>query len=80
LRNKECIENITCFTEEKVTLNSALRLAKGKEQAISHKFCFAVNSGKCSSSKFISRKASWHQDDFCPAWKIQFEKHLNQGV
>ena len=70
LRDKGCIEKITCFDEESRTLDANLILARGKEQTISHKFCFAVNTGKCSSSDFSTRESSWRQEDFCPDWRI----------
>lgn len=70
LRNQGCIENITCFEEESRTLDSNLRLARGKEQTISHKFCIAINTGKCSKVHFHPRKSSWKSNDFCTQWEI----------
>ena len=74
LRNQGCIKNITCFEEESRTLNSNLRLARGKEQTVSHKFCIAINTGKCSKVQFPPRKSSWENTyDFCTQWKISHE-------
>ena len=64
-----CIKNIVCFGEEETLLDSKLYLAGGKEQKVSHKFCFATNTGKCSIKKgtpFIRNQ--WQKEDFCPEW------------
>ena len=72
LYNKQCIEKIACFDEESRVLDANFVLARGKEQIISHKFCFAVNTGKCSSSNLSARESSWHPDDFCPEWRTVY--------
>lgn len=68
---KGCIENVVCFQEKERMLDGKLVLAKGREQKISHKFCFAVNTGKCGNKKHAAvRRSSWHKDDFCPEWML----------
>lgn len=71
LFKKGCIENISCFEEESRTLDGSLRLARGKEQTISHRFCFATNTGKCGQSTHQATKSSsWQKEDFCQAWMV----------
>lgn len=78
LLKKGCIENITCFEEQSRTLVGSLRLAKGKEQTISHQFCFASNTGKCGEkSRQPARLNSWRVEDFCPSWMISHPSVLS---
>lgn len=67
-----CIENIACFEEEERILDANFHLARGREQTISHKFCFAANTGTCGRSNTHAPVTStWHKNDFCPNWMIQ---------
>ena len=68
LLDKGCIKNTICFQEEKRILDVDLVFAKRQEQ-ITHKFCFAVNTGTCSASNIAgSVPVTWDKDDFCSNW------------
>jgi hypothetical protein len=70
LIKRGCIENITCFEEQVRTLDGNLRLARGKEQTISHKFCLAASTGKCGAkTPRGAQLSSWQKEDFCHEWK-----------
>ena len=76
LQKGGCIEDIVCFGEEKRKLSADLHLAKGREQTISHQFCFARSTGKCASDialkqQKVALSRQWHQDDFCQSWKLK---------
>ena len=51
LQKNDCITNTICFGEEERILSADLFLAKGQEQTISHKFCFAVSTGACGTQR-----------------------------
>ena len=71
LLEKDCIENVVCFEEEETIINSKLYLARGKEQKIKHEFCFATNTGQCSSKDDNDKHDSttnWSKDSFCQDW------------
>lgn len=71
LHSRGCISDIVCFEDEEKTIDADLHLARGKESNITHKFCFAQNTGTCGSSKKRGTFTSfWHSDDFCPDWMI----------
>ncbi len=50
LRDDGCITDITCFSENSMTLDRSFVFAAEKTK-ISHKFCFAVVTGACHYSK-----------------------------
>ena len=58
LRKSHCIKNIACYEEKEATLNKNLVLGE-KGKVISHKFCFAVTTGKCSRLKATSKGGYW---------------------
>lgn len=70
LRKQHCISNIVCFEDEEIELDKNLHLARGKQQRIAHKFCFAVNTGNCTKKKRPAARSSWKKDDFCPGWML----------
>ncbi len=74
LKKGGCIDDIVCFIEEETTISADLYLAQGREQSISHQFCFARNTGTCASGKKIPVVGSprqWHKDDLCQSWMIE---------
>mmetsp|Transcript_2119 Transcript_2119/g.2853 ORF Transcript_2119/g.2853 Transcript_2119/m.2853 type:complete len:240 (+) Transcript_2119:709-1428(+) len=77
LRKSNCIKNITCYEEKETTLNKNLVLGE-KGKAISHKFCFAVTTGKCSKLKALSKggygkipTSVKHFKELCPSAVIE---------
>eukprot|EP00571_Detonula_confervacea_P000538 CAMPEP_0172318456 /NCGR_PEP_ID=MMETSP1058-20130122/34927_1 /TAXON_ID=83371 /ORGANISM="Detonula confervacea, Strain CCMP 353" /LENGTH=1694 /DNA_ID=CAMNT_0013033295 /DNA_START=295 /DNA_END=5379 /DNA_ORIENTATION=+ len=72
LLQNNCIGNVFCFREEEMILDSKLHLARGREQRISHQFCFAVNTGTCGTESKMQATvvSTWLKDDFCPTWRI----------
>ena len=80
LRKNSCIDNIVCFEEESRTLEGNLHLARGREQTISHKFCFAVNTGTCENKKKqLAVASSWRKDGFCSEWMHSPPPHVNNA-
>lgn len=77
LKKGGCIDDIACFTEEETKISADLYLAKGREQSISHQFCFARNTGNCtggnvaSMGQVVSSSRKWHKDDLCQNWMIE---------
>mmetsp|Transcript_27789 Transcript_27789/g.47000 ORF Transcript_27789/g.47000 Transcript_27789/m.47000 type:complete len:563 (-) Transcript_27789:166-1854(-) len=85
LQKNECIEDIVCFGEEKRKLSADLYLANGREQTISHQFCFARNTGNCGSERIVaskgqkvaskvqrqSKRRQWRTGDFCNSWMLK---------
>ena len=73
LTRKKCISKTVCFQEEERILDENLHLANGREQKITHKFCFAASTGLCSDGKGIdTAAASWDAEDFCPNWRVEW--------
>ena len=78
LHKQSCIDKIACFQDEEVMIDQILNLVrKGLEQEIrehkiTHKFCFAVNTGACGGKRNTQANArsAWHKDDFCPDWML----------
>jgi hypothetical protein len=75
LQKNDCIANTVCFGEEERILSADLFLAKGREQTISHKFCFAVSTGACGidkkKGKRINLPNKLDKSDFCPSWIVE---------
>lgn len=77
LKKGGCIDDIACFAEEETKISADLYLAKGREQSITHQFCFARNTGNCTSGNVASRRQvvssshQWHKDDLCQSWMIE---------
>ncbi len=77
LKKGGCIEDITCFGEEETKISADLYLAKGREQTISHQFCFARNTGNCASGnvaamgQVVGSSRPWQKDEFCQSWMLE---------
>lgn len=75
LQKNDCIANTVCFGEEERILSADLFLAKGREQTISHKFCFAVSTGACGIDKKKGKRINLPQkldkSDFCSSWMVE---------
>jgi hypothetical protein len=75
LQKNDCIANTICFGEEERILSADLFLAKGQEQTISHKFCFAVSTGACGIDKKKDKRINFpnklDKSDFCPSWMVE---------
>ena len=76
LLTRGCINKTVCYTEESRALARDYNFRKARQGNISHKWCVAVTTGKCSSA--AGREAACHQQssmagllDLCPQARIK---------
>jgi len=77
LQKSDCITNITCFTDQVITLNRKFVFSSTDGiKKIAHKFCFAVNTGLCHDSRvpeILNECRTTNADifDFCPDVQVK---------